>query len=87
VDLDRLDLWARQLQVDAAAHDPGDGAGDTATLETIWARSAHIVPPATAEPVRVALASLRQAAESKDLEAAAAEVPALRTALSAATRP
>ena len=87
VDLDRLDLWARQVQVDAAAKDPGAVAGDTATLETLWARSAHTAPPATAEQVKAALASLRRAAERKDPNAAAAEVPALRTALSAVTRP
>ena len=39
------------------------------------------------ENVKAALASLRRAAERKDPNAAAAEVPALRTALSAVTRP
>jgi hypothetical protein len=87
VDLERLDLWARQLQIDAAAHDPGAVAGDTATLQALWARTAHTVPPATAEPVKAALASLRRAADSRDPRVAAAEVPALRAALSAATGP
>ena len=87
VDLERLDLWARQLQVDATAHDPGAVAGDTATLQALWARTAHTVPPATAEPVKAALASLRRAADSRDPRAAAAEAPALRAAISAATGP
>jgi hypothetical protein len=32
------------VQVDAAAKDPGAVAGDTATLETLWARTAHTAP-------------------------------------------
>jgi hypothetical protein len=35
VDLDRMDLWARQLLVDAAAEDRGAVAGDAATLRIL----------------------------------------------------
>jgi hypothetical protein len=86
VDLDRLDLWARQLQVDAATADRGAVAGDAATLQILWDRAGHTIPPAAAGPVRAALASLRQVAE-KDPKAAAARVPGLRAALTAATGP
>ncbi len=87
VDLDRLDLWARQLQVDAQARDNGAVAGDAATLETLWDRTGHTVAPTTAERVKTALATLGQAADNKSPRAAAAEVPTLRAALSAATGP
>jgi hypothetical protein len=87
VDLDRMDLWARQLQVDAQAMDEGAVAGDAATLRALWDRAGHTVAPAGAERVKAALASLRRAADKKDPTAAAAAVPALRTALSAATGP
>jgi hypothetical protein len=87
VDLDRLDLWARQLQVDAAAGDGGGVAGDVATLQVIWDRAGHSVAPAVAERVEAALGSLRRAAGTKDLGAVAAALSSLRDAISAATRP
>ncbi len=40
VDLARLDLWSRQLTVDAAANGAGAVAGDVATIETIRDRIA-----------------------------------------------
>ena len=84
VDLDRLDLWARQLQVDAVAKDGGAVAGDVATLRVIWDRAGHTVPAAAAERVQAGLTALGKAAEGKDLRAAAAAVPDLRAAISAA---
>ncbi len=87
VDLDRLDLWARQLQVDAAAKDRGAAAGDVATLQTIWDRAGHTADPPAAQRVAARLAALRKAADGndgKDLQAAAA---ALRTALGAVAGP
>ena len=86
VDLDRLDLWARQLQVDAAAKDRGAVAGDVATLQVIWDRAGHTAARAAAERVRAGLTALGKAAEGKDLRAAAAAVPALRDAVAAAQR-
>jgi hypothetical protein len=77
VDLDRLDLWARQLRVDAAA-------GDVATLQIIWDRAGHTATPAAAERVSAGLAALGKAVEGEDLRAAAAAVPALRDAVAAA---
>ena len=84
VDLDRLDLWARQLRVDAAAKDAGAVAGDVATLQVIWDRSGHIAAPAAAERVTAGLAALGKAAEGKDLQAAATAVPTLRDTVAAA---
>jgi hypothetical protein len=86
VDLDRLDLWARQLRVDAAARDAGAVAGDVATLRVIWDRAGHTAAPAAAKRVSAGLAALRKAVEGEDLRAAAAAVPALRDAVAAAQR-
>jgi hypothetical protein len=87
VDLDRLDLWARQLQVDAVARDRGAVAGDVATLQIIWDRAGHTAPAAAAERVKALLTALGTVAEGKDLGAAADAVPDLRTALGAVTGP
>jgi hypothetical protein len=84
VDLDRLDLWARQLRVDAAAGDAGAAAGDVATLQVIWDRAGRVAAPAAAERVSAGLAALGRAVEGEDLRAAAAAVPALRDAVAAA---
>jgi hypothetical protein len=81
VDLDRLDLWARQLLVDAAAEDQGAVAGDVATLQVIWDRAGHTAAPAAGERVAAALAALRMAADDQDLRAAVAAVAAARNAL------
>ena len=81
VDADRLDLWARQLLLDAAAKDRGAVSGDAATLQVIWDRAGHQAEPATAERVTAALAALSTAADGNDLKAAGAAVPSLRTAL------
>jgi hypothetical protein len=82
VDLQRLDLWARQLQVDAAAKNRGATAGDVATLQVLWDRAGHAAPAAAAR-VTAGLAALRTAAEGGDLQTAAAAAPALRDALAA----
>jgi hypothetical protein len=81
VDADRLDLWARQLLLDAAATDRAAVAGDTVTLQVIWDRAGHQAEPASAERVAAALAAMGTAADANDLKAAGAAVPPLRTAL------
>ena len=81
VDADRLDLWARQLLLDAAAKDRGAVAGDAATLRVIWDRAGHQAEPAAAEGVAAALAALGTAADGNDVKAAGAAVPSLRTSL------
>jgi hypothetical protein len=81
VDLARLDLWARQLQVDAAAEDAGAVAGDVATMQVIWDRAGHTTAPAATDRVTAALAALRKAADGEHHAAPAAAIPALRDAL------
>jgi hypothetical protein len=80
VDRDRLELWARRLQADAAAGDCGAVAGDVATLRILRDRAGHTVAPAAAGRVTPRLAALRRTARG-DLEAAAAGGRALRNAL------
>jgi hypothetical protein len=81
VDLDRLDLWARRVLTDTAARDRGGVAGDVATLQVLWDRTAHVADPAAAARVEAALKPLATAAARQDTRAAAAAVPALRHAL------
>jgi hypothetical protein len=79
-----MDLWARQLLVDAAAKDRGAIAGDAATLRVLWDRAGHSIHTTrshAAERVSAALRSLGEAANKDGSEAAAARVPALRAAL------
>jgi hypothetical protein len=85
VDRDRLDLWARQLLLDAAARDRGAVAGDAATLQVIWDRAGHGAEPAAAERVAAGLTAVGKAAAGKDVTAAAAAIPPLRTALAGLT--
>jgi hypothetical protein len=85
VDLDRLDLWARRVLADAAAKDQGAVAGDVATLQTVWDRTAGVAGPAAAGRVEAALKPLAAAAAKQDTRAAAGAVPALREALARVT--
>jgi hypothetical protein len=84
VDLERLDLWVRQLEVDAAARDRGAVAGDAATLRVLWDRAGHAAAPAAAEPVRAALTALDRATAAKDLRSVVAVLPVLGEAVAAA---
>jgi hypothetical protein len=77
VDVERLRLWARQVQVDAAANDPGAVAGDASTLELIRDRVRHALGSATAGRLDAQLRDLRAAADDKDVAAAARAAPAL----------
>jgi hypothetical protein len=81
VDLARLQLWARQVQVDAAASDPGAVAGDVATLELIRDRVRHTLDQATATQLDAQLRDLRATADHKDVAAAAKATPALLATL------
>jgi hypothetical protein len=82
-ELARLDLWARQLLVDAADRQAGAVAGDVVTLQLIWDRLRHTADPATAGPVDAQLRTLRGAADKRDPDGAARGVPALLVALAA----
>ncbi len=81
VDLDRMALWARQVQLDANADDSAGVAGDAAVLEAIWQRVGHTVEDtATVDAIDAGLADLRAAAADDDLTAAAAAATALLAA-------
>ena len=86
VDLARFELWARQVQVDAAAAEPGAVAGDAATLARIHDRFAHTLDADAAQELRTLLDELGAAAEDGELEAAAAVAAKLRATVAAATR-
>lgn len=77
VDIDRLKLWTRQVQVDAAAGDTGLVLADVAALDRVWERTKHGVEPSA--PVDSALEELRKAAENMAAveSAAAALFPAV----------
>ena len=82
-DLARLQLWARQLLVDAADRNPGAVAGDVATLELIRDRVRHTLHPATATRLDTQLRDLGDAADNKDFAATAKATPALLATLAA----
>ena len=67
VDVDRLQLWSRQLQIDAAAVDPALVL-DVATLEAVWERVAHAIDPSAGDAVDASLADARTAADAGDLD-------------------
>jgi hypothetical protein len=81
IDLARMDLWARQLQVDAADNNPGAVAGDVTTLEWTRDRVRHTLDPATATQLDSRLQSLRDAADNSDVVAAAKTTPGLLATL------
>jgi hypothetical protein len=76
-DLARLALWARQLRVDAAAKDAGAVVGDATTLDLIQDRVRHALDASAGNDLDSQLHKLQNAADNKDLAAAAEAVPAL----------
>jgi hypothetical protein len=86
VDLVRLDVWARQLLLDAADGSSGEVAGDVATLEAIWVRSGHSVSQPVSGDIEEALAALRAAADAGKLGEAVEAVTDFRQAVATATR-
>ena len=72
IDLARLELWARQLLVDAASEDPeAKVIGDVASLERIRDRLAHTLQPSDAQQLDSQLRELRGAAEANEFSRAA----------------
>jgi hypothetical protein len=80
IDQRRLELWAEQVLVDAAAGDLGGVRGDVTTMEWIRDRFAHDLGPADLTAVDAHLAKLREsvADENKNLKAASAQASQLR---------
>jgi len=83
IDRARLDLWARQILVDAADDDPGAVAGDVTTLGWTWDRVRHTADPAGGGRFDAQLRGVRSAAEKKDVAATARATPALLATISA----
>ncbi|HUQ15935.1 MAG TPA: hypothetical protein VM094_07750 [Gemmatimonadales bacterium] len=77
-DLDLLDVWARQLVLDAAAGDQNAVIGDAATLGWIRDRVARDVPLPELRALDERLAGLRSAAAMRNLSAAGAAAVSLR---------
>lgn len=70
VDLDRFDMWARQLGIDAQAGAEGAVAGDVTGLELVWERLKDDVAGHEAAAVTADLREAREAADGKDMERA-----------------
>ncbi len=77
-DLDLLDVWARQLVLDAAAGDHNAVIGDAATLEWIRDRVARDVPLPELRALDERLDGLRAAAAARNPDAAGAAAMSLR---------
>lgn len=86
VDLDRLDLWARQVLVDAASADLPAVSGDAATLEWIRDRIARTIDKVDVTRLDTLLEELRSNVKDEDAVAAVETAAALRELL-ARTRP
>jgi hypothetical protein len=73
IDRARLELWARQVVVDAAGRDLGGVRGDLATMELVRDRFAGGLDGVDRARINAGLLALRDAVESKDLPAAGTE--------------
>jgi hypothetical protein len=79
IDLARLELWARQLLLDAGSEDPGATViGDVACLELIRDRIGHALQASDLEALENLLRDLRIEAQNHDFAAAAATATRLR---------
>ncbi len=81
IDLARLDLWARQVLVDAASGDVPGVSGDTATLEWIRDRVANTLEPVVVTRIDTLLEELRANVKDADLAAAIDTATALQEVL------
>jgi hypothetical protein len=82
VDLARLDLWAAQLLVDAAAGDAGAVRGDTYSLIYTKDRFIRSLDAEKAQKINLLFGELQPAAKDEELEAAAEAAGKLREVLS-----
>ncbi len=81
IDLDRMDILAQRVVLDAADSDTGRVAGDLAALQAVWSRVAHTA--ADTSSVENALQSMSDAVDASDQTAAATAADQLRGALAA----
>jgi hypothetical protein len=83
VNRDRLELWARRLQVDATAGDDVGVRGDLAAMEWIRDRIAHTLDEVERTELDTRLGALRVSVTDDDLREAAAAARRLRRTLAA----
>jgi hypothetical protein len=81
IDRARFELWARQLQVDAASGELAAVSGDLATLEWVRDRFAHALEAAGLTAVDSHLNALRDAVVDEDLAAVAEQAAGLRASV------
>jgi hypothetical protein len=84
VDLERFELWARQIIADVDGRDLGAAAGDVATMVWVRDRFAHILEPADLTSVDADLLELRAAAVDVDPKALRDGAEQLRRTLASA---
>ena len=87
VDLARFELWARQIQVDAAAGNQGGVNGDVATVKWIRDRFGSGLEPADLTAIDVHLGALGESVIDQDIAAAREEAASLRETLAALSSP
>jgi hypothetical protein len=78
IDRARFALWARQIVVDARAHDLGGVRGDLATMELVRDRFADGLDSAARSRINASLLALRDSVQSKDLRGASSEATKLQ---------
>jgi hypothetical protein len=78
IDLARLELWARQVQVDAAANDGAGVSGDAATIEWVRDRVMHALSASDGAALNALVGGLRTAADARDFSAAAQSATGIR---------
>ncbi len=81
MDRARFELWARQIEVDAAAGDRGGVRGDVTTLEFVRDRFAHTLDRPDVIRIDNHLMELRNTVNDDDLPGAGDEARALRDTL------
>lgn len=81
IDLARFDLWAAQLQVDAAAGNGGAANGDFFTLDLIRDRILHVLDPPAETRINLLLEELETGVFDRDLAAVATAAGQLRDTL------
>ena len=86
VDLDRLDLWASQVLVDAAAGDAAAVNGDFFSLDYIRDRIQHTLTEADRTRLNAELEELNGAVADEELDAAAEAARQLRVTLAGVAR-
>lgn len=84
VDLERLCSWTSRLLLDTSEQDEPAMLGDVAVLETIWARTGHLVDPAAAGAIDSELMTVAAATDPVQPSQLATAAESLQTSLSLA---